>query len=94
LLEGEIALNPDDPLPHAFLAAVKAALDDRAAANAELERALATPGDWQLLQIAAITEFRLDRPDAARVHIDAALRAGCPKILIDLDPALRGRPLS
>lgn len=92
LIERELTANPNDSLARMGLAAVRAALGDAASAQETLELALQEDrdDDWQLHYIAAVTEVRLGRPDDARPHVAAAIRAGYPKILVDLDPTLRG----
>ena len=91
LIQRELEMNQDDDLTRASLALVKAALGDASAAEDQLARALSNgrTDDWQLCLLAAMTEFRLSRPADAQSHVEAAIRAGYPKILIDLDPQLR-----
>ncbi len=97
LIAQQLDTNPNDALARAGLAAVHAALGAREDATRELELAgtHATAGDWQFHYVAAITEARLGAMDAARTHIQAAIAAGYPKALVDIDPGLRAvRPLS
>jgi adenylate cyclase len=94
LIERELALNSSDALARVGLAAVKAALGDTKAATEALDRALRdnATDDWQLHYVAAVADIRLGLAADAQPHIDAAIRAGYPKVLIDLDPALRALP--
>ena len=94
LIQRELALNSNDALARVGLAAVKAALGDTKAATEALDRALRgnATDDWQLHYVAAVADIRLGLPADAQPHIDAAIRAGYPKVLIDLDPALRALP--
>jgi tetratricopeptide (TPR) repeat protein/TolB-like protein len=89
LIEAELKMKPSDANLRVGLAAARAALGETALARSELIRAEAdaTNADWEFHYVAAIVESRLGDSVAAEKRIEQTLKAGYPKVLLDLEPA-------